>query len=500
MAWRALAPESAADRGRAGSWDWLARRAVLQPQREYWRSDAAIWTAGELDARVDRVVGTLMERGVRSGDRVASLLAAEYQHVELLFAAIRLGAVLVPLNAQLTRSELQERLASARPRLVVAPPEADVPPGCERLSVPAADPAHDALAQAAPRAAGYVPAGDSPQCLIYTSGTSGRSKGAVLTMSQHAWAARGSEWALGHDPEDAWLLTLPLFHVGGQAILLRAIWAGTRVVALPRFDARRVAQHLTDGSVSLASLVPTMLQRVLEAAPAPHRFSPVMRAVLIGGGRAEPDLLRQAHAQGIPVRSTFGMTETASQAATLEAGQAPEGLETSGTPLIGVDVRIAEPGPDGVGEIAVRGPQVISGYWGEDSRRPDDWFFTGDMGRLDAQGRLVVVDRRTDLIVSGGENVYPAEIERVMATHPHVRAVAVVGVFDPEWGQSAVGVVVPAPGAAPTPEALAAFAAEHLARYKVPRRWVLVTALPLTASGKVSRPAVRALVASGATR
>ena len=494
----AMAPAALAERGRAGSWDWLARRAALHPEREYWRSDAAAWTAGELDARVDRVVGTLMERGVRPGDRVASLLPAEYQHVELLFAAVRLGAILVPLNAQLTRCELQERLDSARPRLVVARPDANVPPGCERLWVPADDPSHDALAQAAPKAVGYVPAGDSPQCLIYTSGTSGRAKGAVLTLSQHAWAARGSEWALGHDLRDAWLLALPLFHVGGQAIVLRAIWAGTRVVALPRFDARRVAAHLTDGSVTLASLVPTMLQRVLEAAPAPHRFSASLRAVLIGGGRADPDLLRQAHAQGLPVRSTFGMTETASQAATLEVGQAPDGLDTSGTPLIGVDVRIAQPGPDGIGEIAVRGPQVFRGYWDEDPRRPGDWFFTGDMGRLDPQGRLVVVDRRTDLIVSGGENVYPAEIERVMASHPEVGAVAVVGVSDPEWGQSAVGVVVPAAGASPTPEGLAQFAAQHLARYKVPRRWVLAAALPLTASGKVSRQAVRALVESGA--
>ena len=482
-------------RGRAGSWDWLGRRAAIHAQREYWRSDAATFTVGALDARVDRVVGLLDDRGVKPGDRVVSFLPPEYQHLELLFAAVRLGAILVPLNAGLSAEERAERIQSADPRLVVARAGMDGLAGRDLLVVPEAAPLDDLLATGTPRPVPYEPSADSVQCLMYTSGTSGPPKGVALTLGQHAWAALGSERAIGHDPEDVWLLTLPLFHVGGQAILLRAILAGARVVALPRFDAARTAGHLADGSVTLASLVPTMLQRVLDLEVGP--FSPRLRAVLVGGGRAEPALLERAYAAGLPVRSTYGMTETASQATTLEAGQAPEGFHTSGTPLWGVEVRVADPGPDGVGEIWVRGPQVVRRYWGESPRAADEWFATGDLGRMDGQGRLVLVDRRTDLIISGGENVYPAEVERVVARHPGVRAVAVVGVSDAAWGQSPVAVVVPLAGAALTPDALSAFAQKYLARYKVPRRWILTASLPLTDSGKVWRAQLKILVERG---
>lgn len=482
-------------RGRAGSWDWLGRAAAIHPDRAYWRSDRATFTLGALNARVGRVVGRLADRGIQPGDRVASLLAPDYQHVELLFAAIRLGAILVPLNPALTGEERAERLDSADPRLVVAPVALGDLRGRDLLVVPEAAPPDDELAAGVPSPVPYEPSADSVQCLMYTSGTSGRPKGAMLTLGQHRWAAWGSQRVLGHDPQDAWLLTLPLFHVGGQAILLRAVLAGARVVALPRFDAARAASHLADGTVTLASLVPTMLQRVLDVEAG--RFSPRLRAVLIGGGRAEPALLERAWAAGMPVRSTYGMTETASQAATLEAQHAPAGLHTSGTPLWGVDVCIANPGPDGVGDIWVRGPQVIQGYWGERARDPEDWFATGDLGRMDDEGRLVVVDRRTDLIVSGGENVYPAEIERVVARHPGVRAVAVVGVSDAEWGQAAVAIVVPSEGSTLTVAGLTTFAQDHLARYKVPRRWIIAESLPLTANGKVWRARLRALVERG---
>ena len=466
-----MTPTGGEGRGRAGSWDWLGRRAAIHPEREYWRSDAATFTVGALDARVDRVVGLLDDRGVKPGDRVVSFLPAEYQHLELLFAAIRLGAILVPLNAALSAEERAERIQSADPRLVVTRAGLDGLSGRDLLVVPEAAPLDDLLAAGAPKPLPYGPSADSVQCLMYTSGTSGSAKGVALTLGQHAWAALGSARAIGHDPEDVWLL------------------------ALPRFDAARTAGHLADGSVTLASLVPTMLQRVLDLRAGP--FSPRLRAVLVGGGRAEPALLERAHAAGLPVRTAYGMTETASSATTLEAGQVPEGFHTSGTPLWGVEVQIADPGPDGVGEIWVRGPQVVRRYWGESPRAADEWFATGDLGRMDGQGRLVVVDRRTDLIVSGGENVYPAEIERVVARHPGVRAVAVVGVSDAVWGQSPVAAVVPAAGAALTPDALSVFAQEHLARYKVPRRWILTASLPLTGSGKVWRARLRTLVERG---
>jgi O-succinylbenzoic acid--CoA ligase len=479
-----------AERGAAGSWDWLARRAATDPDRPYWLRGGTALTFGELDGLVDRTVGTLVGAGVHPGDRVATLMAPGEIYLALLFAAIRAGAVLVPLNPALAPAEQHERLAAADPRLVVADPGADVPQGWPVLSP-------DALADGTPRRVLHCPTGASPQCVIFTSGTSGTPKGAVLTLSQHYWAAVGSMLRLGHDPADAWLLTLPLFHVGGQAILLRAMLAGVTVRALPRFNAEAVAERLTDGSVTLASLVPTMLERVLSAHAGP--FSPRLRAILVGGGRALPTLLARAHAAGLPVRSTYGMTETASQAATLDAADAPAGFHTSGRPLDGVDITIRDPGADGIGEICVRGPQVIRRYWGDEEDRPERaWFATGDLGRLDAAGRLEVVDRRTDLIVTGGENVYPAEVERVLADHPDVAAVAVVGAEDAVWGQRVVAFVELRPGAARSDQAWAEHAARRLARYKVPRRWVVVERLPLTANGKVWRERLREWAEAGA--
>lgn len=476
--------------GRAGSWDWLARQAALYPERPYWESATARLSVGALDERVDRVVGWLWAAGVRPGDRVSVLLPPDYQHVELLFAAIRMGAVLVPQNPRLTAAELGARLDVVAPRLVVAAPEVLVPAGWPARALSATLPEADELVQAPARAVDYQPSADSVQSVIFTSGTSGEAKGAVLTLRQHWWAAIGSQLRLGHQPDDVWLLTLPLFHVGGQAILLRAVITGVPVVALSKFDPDQVGRYLSDGSVTLASLVPTMLRRVLAAQRGP--FSPRLRAVLIGGGRAEPAWLARAWEAGLPVLPTYGMTETASQAATLDRAEAPEGLATSGRPLWGVEFAVLNPGADGVGDLAVRGPQVMPRYWRQEPwSSAGEWFRTGDLGYFDPKGRLVVVDRRTDLIVSGGENIYPAEVERVLDGHPDVDQVAVVGAADAEWGQVVVCFVVLRPGAAFDPAALSAYAAKRLARYKLPRRWVEVTSLPLTANGKVWRERLR---------
>lgn len=485
-------PEVAGDRqGRAGSWDWLARQAALHPERPYWESRAARLSVGALDERVDHVVGWLWAAGVRPGDRVSVLLPPDYQHVELLFAAIRMGVVLVPQNPRLTPAELAVRLDAVAPRLVVAAPDVALPAGWPGRVVAAARPEADALVLTPARRVDYEPSADSVQSLIFTSGTSGEAKAAVLTLRQHWWAALGSQLRLGHQPDDVWLLTLPLFHVGGQAILLRAVITGMPVVALPKFDPDQVGRHLSDGSVTLASLVPTMLQRVLAAQRG--AFSPRLRAVLIGGGRAEPAWLARAWEAGLPALPTYGMTETASQAATLDRSEAPEGLATSGRPLWGVEFAVLNPGGDGVGDIAVRGPQVMTHYWQQEPwSSAGEWFRTGDMGYLDRAGRLVVVDRRTDLIVSGGENIYPAEVERVLDGYPDVDQVAVVGAADADWGQVVVAFVVLRPGASWDPAALLGYAAEHLARYKLPRRWVQVPALPLTANGKVWRDRLRA--------
>lgn len=471
-------------------WDWLARQADIVPGAPFLETVDGAFSFGAWHARVQRVVGRLEALGVQPGDRVALRLHAGYQWVEVLFAAVRLGAVLVPLNTRLTASELAHQLAVTTPALLIdeagEPPipfagprltlDPDEPPAADRLL---GDPSNRVASE-----------GRALQSIIFTSGTTGSPKGACLTLAQQAWAAMGSALRLGHDPDDVWLLAMPLYHVGGQAILWRAVLAGIPVVLRPRFDADDVARFMASGRVTLVSLVPTMLRRVLDAHPGP--FSPRLRVVLIGGAALPPALADEARARGLPIVATYGMTETASQMATEVPGR-PGPPGTSGRPLLGVAMRIGDPGSDGVGEIEVRGPQVIAGYWGEPpgqgpSFTDDGWFRTGDLGRFREDGSLEVVDRRSDLIVTGGENVYPAEVEAVLLRHPAVVQAGVAGVPDPAWGRRVEAwVVLREPTAA---RELEAHCRRWLAGYKVPRAWHVVRRLPVTANGKVRRAAL----------
>jgi o-succinylbenzoate---CoA ligase len=295
--------------------------------------------------------------------------------------------------------------------------------------------------------------------VVHTSGTTGAPRPVELTRSNIEANALGSAVALGLDPDERWLCPLPLSHVGGLMVLLRsAIYATTAVLG--------PADALRD--VTLASLVPTQLHRLLDAPPP----APRLRAILLGGAGASKALLERAAAAGMPVAPTYGLTQACSQVTVAEPGD----TETSGFPLPGVDVEIA---PDG--EILVSGPVVAGG----------GTLRTGDLGRLDERGRLIVTGRLSELIVSGGENVAPAEVEAVLEQHP---AVAEAGVFarpDSEWGEAVVAAVVPRNGAPLDPEELRAFCRARLAGFKVPKAIEPVGALPRTASGKLRRGALR---------
>jgi O-succinylbenzoic acid--CoA ligase len=472
--------------------DWLEEAARLYGDRLFLTQDGWHWTFADWHGRVDRVAGRLAALGAGPHARVAVLMAGGYQAAELVFAVRRLGAVLVPLNPRLAPPEVAYQVADAEPDVaVVAASLADRwPAAVEALVVPEAAPSDDPLL-GDPWVGGSAGEASDIQSILYTSGTTGRPKGALVTVGQQWWNAVASMLRIGHQVGDAWLCCLPLFHVGGQAILFRAVIGGAAVVLEPRFDAESAARLLADGTVTLASLVPTMLRRVLAAHSGP--FSPRLRAVLIGGSAAPPALLDDARERGLPVLATYGMTETASQMATEDPDRA-DGRRAR--PLYGYNIRIDHPGADGAGEICVRGPGVSPGYW----RRPettaerfdrDGWFHTGDIGRLHLDGRLEVLDRRDDLIVSGGENIYPAEVEAALAALPEVAAAAVVGVPHPDWGMVPAAAVVPRTGAGVDPARLEQQLAAHLARYKIPKQWTVVDALPLTANGKVRRAEVR---------
>jgi o-succinylbenzoate---CoA ligase len=401
-------------------------------------ADGRTTTYAELDVGASRSARRLAAAGVGPGDLVATTLPAGTAFAELLHALPRLGAVLVPLNPA-DPVRLDTALTVTEP-LVGA--EADVVLPGER------DP-------------------DATHTIVHTSGTGGRPKVVALSYANHHASALASAENLGVEDDDRWLGVLPVFHVGGLAVLLRSAIYGTTAVLHERFDAVRVRHSFESGEVTLASLVPTMLGRLREAG---LERAPAVRAVLLGGGPIPAELLDWAGSAGLPVCPTYGMTETASQVVT-----APPG-ERAGRPLSGVELEIAA----GDGEILVRGPMVSRG-----ALAADGWLHTGDRGRVDEHGRLHVEGRLKEIIVSGGENVAPAEVEEVLLAHPAVLDAGVAGLPDPEWGEAVAALVVLS--APLDTEELRTFARERLAPQKVPKLVQPVDQLPRNAAGKLQR-------------
>ena len=476
--------------------DWLAHRANVMPATVALVDDQGEHTYAELNRRVDRVAGALWSVGVKPGDRVAMLAWNAPEVVELVHAVSRLGAILVPLNARLRVDELAFQLRDAEVALLVCDASLSETAAAAAREAGIASPRVFPLATTTggvfPRV--EVHDGDDPLCIMYTSGTTGLPKGVVLTYGNIFASAAGSVFNLGVLAGDRWLAVLPLFHVGGLSIVIRSVLYGTAMVLHRQFDERALSASLRRNAVTHVSVVSTMLQRLLDVDAEP--CAPQVRVVLVGGGPVPEALLERAAALGYPVVQTYGLTETASQVATLAPGDAIARLGSAGKPLVTTRLRIdATPGEPG--EILVSGPVVTPGYF----RRPeataaailDGWLHTGDIGRLDEDGYLYVLDRRDDLIVSGGENVYPAEVEALLLQHPAVRAAAVVGLPDPAWGQVVAAAIVAENGV--VPEEIEAWMRERLAGFKVPSRITRVDALPMTASGKVQRRIVREMLA-----
>ncbi len=313
----------------------------------------------------------------------------------------------------------------------------------------------------------------------------------MLTREALLASAAASAANLGWLPGDRWLLCMPIARIGGLSILTRCLAARSCVVLADGFDAASFPQRVDADAITLASLVPTMLHRVLDAHPAwtpPSR----LRAILVGGAAAAPALLQRAQRQRVPIVLTYGMTETCSQVvATPYAERYADAAGGVGRALPGAEIRIRH------GQIEVRGPMLMAGYLGEAPLALDAWFATGDLGAVDAQGRLSVDARRTDLVVTGGENVYPAEVERALEACPGIAAAGVFGIPDPVWGQVVVAALVAA-GQPPDDRELATQVAARLAAHKRPRRVFYVSSLPHTAAGKPDRAALAAL--AGAPR
>ncbi|HEY3727596.1 MAG TPA: AMP-binding protein [Solirubrobacteraceae bacterium] len=416
---------------------WLARAARIRGERAALDGPAGRVSYSELLDRALVAAGGLLERGVGAGDRVALAMPSD-ELVVGLHGCMLIGAAAVPIDIRLRDSERAERAAGAAVVL-------------EEL--PAGAPASPVPGQLADTAT-----------VMHTSGTTAGPKEVLLSYDNWQWNAIGSALALGLDPAERWLCPMPLAHVGGLSIQIRSAIYGTTVLLEPRFDVDRVLAALMDPgvSVTLVSLVPTMLSRLLDAG---LREPPALRWALLGGGPIAPALLERAQAAGVPVAPSYGMTEACSQ------------IATNGWPLFGFELRIA-----GDGEVLVRGPAVAAG-----ALAGDGWLHTGDLGSLDERGRLSIEGRKADTIVTGGENVSPIEVEAALLAHPQVADAAVLGRPDPEWGEAVIALVVPRPGASPSPEALRSHCAEQLAPFKVPKQVELVDSVPRGTTGKLLR-------------
>jgi o-succinylbenzoate---CoA ligase len=468
--------------------------AALQPGRPALRSERHAWTYGELEVAVAATAAALLARGFGAGEH----LALEFPPEEgalltiTLHAAHRLGLLPVLIPHQATAAEREILRARAQTDFVLS---------AEGIAEPAAAAASAPLASMAGLEAveSTIRRLDAPAAVVFTSGTAAAPRAVVLTHGNFLWSAISSARNLGVVAGDRWLCCMPLHHVGGLSIVTRSAAYGTMAVLQARFDPEAVNHAIDHDEITLLSLVPTMLARLLQARggrPFPTR----LRAALIGGGPMEPSLLEAAAALRLKALPTYGLTEATSQVTTLAPREWPSGLQSAGRPLpyTRVEIRDEEgralpPGMEG--EIVVRGPTVMAGYLGEPEATQaalrGRWLHTGDTGVWDGEGRLVVLDRRSDRIVTGGENVSPAEVERVLASHPGVAAACVVGLPSSEWGQEVAAVIEVRPGVAVTMEGLRDHAASALASFKLPRHVMIVAALPRSAGGKLLRRVAR---------
>ncbi len=418
-----------------------------------------------------------------AGDRVALAIAGRrWTFGELAASAQRRMRELEPLVRDgvpypLVGHNTLETLASVYALLALRVPMLMVHP---RLKTPERE---TLLAAAAQRGAAGFP---DAAAVLFTSGTTGQPRAAVLSRGAFVASARASEANLGWRDDDCWFMCMTVAHVGGLSILTRCLMARRTVAVAERFDAPGFVTRVAEERATLASMVPTMLASVLDAHP-DWRPPAHLRGILIGGAAAPRALLARAAARGLPVMPTYGLTETCSQVTTVAYAPGRPMIDGgSGAALPGAQLRVVD------GQIEVRGPMLMSGYWGEPPLAPDAWFPTGDLGEIDADGNLHVLARRSDLIVTGGENVYPAEVEQALEALPGIAAAGVFGVPDEHWGQTVAAALVTDRA---VPEAmLFAHLDACLAPHKRPRRVCFVAKLPQTPGGKLDRRALSALV------
>lgn len=470
--------------------NWLEKRVRLSPKRTALVFDGKQETFSEIYDAVQKVAGQLASFGVRDGMFVALLGRNDRDTFLMIHALQQLGAKTVFLNNRLTATEMGYQIRDARvERCLYAADFADVMANAAG-DVRAVAFAEVMMAESSgvTQAVSHFPM-ETVASIMYTSGTTGKPKGVMQTFGNHWWSATGSMLNLGLQEGDSWLCAVPIFHISGLSILMRSVIYGIPVYLEEHFDAKRVDQFLRSGEVTIISVVTTMVQRLLDTYT--KSYHPKFRCMLLGGGPASKAILESCFAKGIPLIQSFGMTETASQIVTLPPEDALQKIGASGKPLFPAEVKISDQD-----EILLKGPNITAGYLHNEAATQaafdtNGWFRTGDIGYLDQDGFLFVQERRSDLIISGGENIYPTEIEHVLLEYPTVLEVAVVAKQDDKWGEVPVAFLVTSEET--SEEQLHQFCEERLAKYKIPHQFHFLKELPKTASQKIQRHKLKKL-------
>jgi fatty-acyl-CoA synthase len=482
---------------------WLRDRAALTPARVAIESERGELTYAELDARSERLAETMLARGLQRGDRVGTLTANSPEHVEAFFACAKAGLMMMPLNWRLSPVELAYQVDDAEPVLLLAEDE------------------HEDLATALLAEARHAPArgrlgdvgeggaavsrdvaDDDGLLLVYTSGTTGKPKGAVLTHANCYWTNLGFDLSTGVSGDDVVLQVLPQFHCGGWNVQpLLAWWKGARVLLERSFDPDRCLGLIESRRVTTMMGVPAIYLFLSQAAGFAAADLTSLRRAVVGGAPMPETLLELWQRRGIDIVQGYGLTEAAPNVLCLPPEDARRKMGYAGKPYpyVQTALRDAETGEllEGAaeGELVVKGPNVFAGYWrNEEATRAvldGGWLRTGDVAERDMEGYYRIRGRLKEMFISGGENVYPAEVESALAEHPAVADVAVVGVADERWGEVGAAFVVLAADTTASADELREFCLRRLARYKVPKSFTFVAELPRSAMNKVLKDELR---------